>query len=61
MCSMIELEVACPYCGEWVEIAFEEDLLGEMVWDCEVCCRPWSLNLRAYAGEIQVEVRTLDD
>lgn len=36
-----EHAVDCPYCGERVTIAVEADLQGEMVWDCEVCCRPW--------------------
>lgn len=54
-------EVSCPYCGEIVEIAIEEDLAGEMIWDCEVCCRPWSLTVRSSGGERIVEARTLDD
>jgi hypothetical protein len=40
----IELaDVACPWCGEVVEIALEADLEGEWVQDCEVCCRPWKV------------------
>ena len=38
--------VDCPYCGEPVEIPVEEDLEGEMVHDCEVCCNPWRLTVR---------------
>lgn len=53
--------VDCPYCGERVEIALEDDLAGEMVWDCEVCCRPWRLFARGSGEDRHVEVRTLED
>ena len=38
--------IHCPWCFETVEIAVEEDVWGEMVQDCEVCCRPWRLESR---------------
>ena len=53
--------IDCPYCGEPVEIGLESDLEGEMVWDCEVCCRPWRLRIRVAGSERQVEVATLED
>ena len=56
-----ETEIDCPYCGEAVEIAVESDLAGEMVWDCEVCCRPWRLIVHREGSERQIEVRTLED
>jgi hypothetical protein len=36
-------EVACPYCGEAVEIVLDPGSGGDQdyVEDCEVCCRPW--------------------
>jgi hypothetical protein len=37
----------CPWCGEAVEVFFELDLEGELVLDCEVCCRPWAVQLTA--------------
>lgn len=52
--------VQCPYCGELVEIELEEDLEGEMVWDCEVCCRPWQLDVKRGISGVHVEVRTDD-
>lgn len=52
--------VRCPYCGEEVEILVEEDLEGEMVWDCEVCCRPWSLNVTRGAAGLRVEISADD-
>lgn len=53
-------QVDCPYCGESVEIAIESDLAGEMVWDCEVCCRPWRVIVHDGA-QAWLEVRTLED
>jgi hypothetical protein len=53
--------VSCPYCGEPVELALEADVDGEMVWDCEVCCRPWRLTVRGAGDDRRLEVRTLDD
>ena len=50
--------VDCPYCGEPVEIVFEEDLEGEMTWDCEVCCRPWSVSIIRGLDGVHVEVAT---
>jgi len=54
-------EVRCPYCNERVEISLESDLAGEMVWDCEVCCRPWQLVVRSVGGERKVDVQTLEE
>ena len=53
--------VICPYCGEAVEIFLEEDLLGEMVHDCEVCCNPWRLTVSLEGGRRHVEAARLDD
>jgi hypothetical protein len=53
--------VNCPYCGESVEIVFEEDLEGEMIWDCEVCCRPWSVAIMRDLHGVRVEVRADDE
>ncbi len=35
----------CPYCWETVEPPLEADLEGELVWDCEVCYRPWLIRI----------------
>ena len=53
--------VHCPYCGEEVEIVFEEDLEGEMVWDCEVCCRPWTLTIVREGDFVRIEAISSDD
>jgi len=36
-------DVQCPFCGEYVEIYLEPDVMGTVVMDCEVCCRPWQV------------------
>jgi hypothetical protein len=58
---MESARIRCPYCGEEVEIVFEEDLEGEMIWDCEVCCRPWRLYLDRSGDLLRVDVATSDD
>lgn len=59
--SLASYEVSCPYCGEHVEIAIEEDLSGEMIWDCEVCCRPWAVTVAGRGGDRKVTARTLEE
>lgn len=53
------VEVDCPYCGERVGLYVDPETRGTLVQDCEVCCRPWRLEvdrdrrgrLRVYVGE----------
>ena len=42
-----EAEVTCPYCGELVSIVLDPDggVAQEYVEDCQVCCRPWSVQV----------------
>ncbi len=35
--------VTCPYCFERIELYIDPDTSGEMVHDCDVCCRPWTV------------------
>lgn len=39
------VEVHCPWCFEPVEVSIPLDLWGETYLDCEVCCRPWRMNV----------------
>jgi cysteine-rich CPXCG protein len=50
--------VTCPYCGETVEIYLEPDVAGSFVQDCEVCCNPWRVRVRAPRG--RGEERTIE-
>jgi Cysteine-rich CPXCG len=40
-----QFAVACPYCGEEVDIYLEPDVRGSFVQDCEVCCNPWTIRV----------------
>jgi len=51
-----EFMVSCPYCGEEVQIYLEPDVLGTLVQDCEVCCRPWKVHVGYEQGERYVDV-----
>jgi hypothetical protein len=49
--------VQCPYCFEVLELYVDPDTRGQMVQDCDVCCRPWQLYVeRGEAGELYVTV-----
>ncbi len=51
------VEVACPYCGEIVEITLEPGEEGSFVQDCEVCCNPWQVTARRDRdGDLDVRV-----
>jgi hypothetical protein len=51
-----EFIVRCPYCGERVSVYLEPDVMGSLVQDCEVCCRPWQVHAGYDQGERWVEV-----
>ena len=47
------LAILCPHCGETFSLAVDvSEGSGEFVIDCEVCCRPMSVNVRIDDGEI---------
>jgi hypothetical protein len=37
--------ITCPYCFERVEVYVDPETQGELVQDCDVCCRPWGLHI----------------
>ena len=43
-----EAEVTCPYCGETMSITVDPDGGNdqEYVEDCQVCCRPWKVQVQ---------------
>ena len=54
-------ELHCPYCGELLELEIEEDLLGRLIQDCEVCCNPIQLDIRRDEwGDPEVTVERTD-
>lgn len=52
----MEKTICCPYCFELVTIWLDPSDLGELVIDCEVCCRPWLLVVSLEGGELVVSV-----
>ncbi len=49
------VEVRCPWCFEHQELWIDPATRGEMVQDCDVCCRPWRVVVaRGDQGELQV-------
>ena len=52
--------VACPYCGETVEIYLEPDVRGTLVQDCEVCCNPWRVRVSGTKEDRRVDVVRAD-
>ena len=58
--SLQESSIYCPYCGESIEVLLNpEDVGGEYIEDCQVCCRPIEFRLReSSAGWLEAEVRS---
>ena len=47
--------VICPYCFEVVEVYVDPETQGELIRDCDVCCRPWQLSVaRSAEGDLRV-------
>ena len=56
------LLIACPYCGESIEILVECSLdEQEYIEDCSVCCRPINLKVTCGYGKINVDARREDE
>ncbi len=55
--------IACPYCGETIELAIEPGMAEqEFIEDCHVCCRPIQLYLQEDAqGQFTVVPRHEDE
>jgi len=51
-----QFAVVCPYCGEEQEIYLEPDIIGTLVQDCQVCCRPWQVRVTRDLDNRWVEV-----
>ncbi|MCA9717726.1 MAG: CPXCG motif-containing cysteine-rich protein [Myxococcales bacterium] len=52
-----EVEVCCPYCCEWISLYVDPHTRGELIQDCDVCCRPWRVFVaRDEDGQLAVTV-----
>lgn len=57
-------EAECPYCGETNELEIDPSGGRKQSYteDCQVCCRPWRVQVRiANDGEAEVQLFTEDD
>jgi hypothetical protein len=57
-----EAEVTCPYCSEVVLITIDPNggVAQEYVEDCQVCCRPWNVQVNfdeMGAAEVTIEAQ----
>jgi len=51
--------IQCPYCGETIELLLDCSIEEQnYIEDCQVCCRPISLDIKV-SGDDSVVVRTL--
>jgi hypothetical protein len=54
---MDEIFVTCPHCFETQLLVVDPETRGEMVQDCDVCCRPWLVRVdRDEDGALVVDV-----
>ncbi len=60
--TVIEHRFTCPYCWEHISMLFDLSVAEQSyVEDCEVCCNPIALRVRARNGMVvQLDVRTLE-
>lgn len=56
-------EIACPYCGETIEIVIDCSVESQKyIEDCQVCCRPITISVTlGTEGEPLIEAATEDD
>ena len=54
--------VACPYCGEEVEITVDPGGGSSQAYveDCPVCCSPWMVRVQYSGGAVSVSVEQTD-
>jgi hypothetical protein len=61
---LIHQTLDCPYCGEPNDVAVDPAGGKRQSYeeDCQVCCRPWSVNVRIDgAGEAWIRLAAQDD
>ena len=50
---LVEVEIACPYCGETFPVTVDTSQGStSMIEDCTVCCRPIEMQFECEAGEV---------
>ena len=63
MNELSEFSIACPYCGEVIDVLVDSaEAEQEYTEDCQVCCRPIVFSVHiADDGELQLTARSEDD
>jgi hypothetical protein len=53
-----EAEITCPHCAASVVLALDPagGANQEYIEDCEVCCRPWVVQVHYAGGSVDVSV-----
>jgi transcription elongation factor Elf1 len=61
--ELTEKSIACPYCGETLDVLIDLTDLGEQyIEDCQVCCKPINFIVSEdNQGEVTVNVYSDDD
>ena len=59
--GLIERRVSCPFCGESMTILVDTSAGAQSyIEDCQVCCRPMSIEFTCVDGELD-ELRVRSD
>ena len=54
MSLLIEVEIACPYCGKtWPLMVDTSAGTYAAIEDCSVCCRPFEVEVECEPGEVR--------
>lgn len=63
MNQLTEKTIACPYCGEHIDVLLDPaDLDQQYIEDCQVCCKPINfLVFEAMDEELSVRVFSDDE
>ena len=58
MWEVVPVRLACPYCGELIEVLLDSSAEQQAyIEDCSVCCRPISLEVVVSGDEVTVSAR----
>ena len=63
MNQLTEKSIACPYCGEMIEVLIDSsDMEQQYIEDCQVCCKPINFLVSENVnGDLAVNVYSEDE
>ena len=61
--KLLEKEIVCPYCGEYITILIDTSVAQQnYIEDCQVCCRPIIVDVQiSHDGETSVNISNEDE